>query len=36
MKKSSRQEAHIKERVKKAAAVVGEILRIGRKRFGRD
>lgn len=33
LKKSRRQEAHIKERVRK---VVGEMWGIGRKRFGRD
>lgn len=36
MQKNGGQEAHIKERVKKAAAVMGRVWGIGKKRYGRD
>jgi len=36
LQRNGGQEAHVKERVKKAAAVMGEVWGIGKRRFGRD
>lgn len=36
LQRNGRQEAHIKDRVKRAAAVMGQIWGIGKRRFGRE
>ena len=36
MQRNGGQEGHIKERIKKAAAVMGQVWGIGKRRFGKD
>lgn len=31
-----KQKAHVKERVKRAASIMGQVWRIGKRRYGRD
>lgn len=36
LQRNGRQEAHIKDRIKRAAAMMGQIWGIGKRRFGRE